>query len=175
MSAGDERIPRGTADFGSLALVHFDGACDPPRGGGIATYGFTVEGGGTAPHEERGLAVRPGAPHATNNVAEYTGAIRALEWLRARGFRGTVLLVGDSQLVLRQATGEYEVHAEHLRAYRERLVALVKEFADVQFRWVPRAENARADALTKLAIQEAREAGGLPASGPMDDVDEPKH
>lgn len=174
MSGPDDHIPRGTADLGSLAVVHFDGACEPPRGGGIATYGFTVEGGGFA-HDERGLAVRPGAPHATNNVAEYTGAIRALEWLRARGFRGTVLLVGDSQLVLRQATGEYAVHAEHLRAYRERLLALVGEFSDVQFRWVPRAENARADALTKLAIQEAREAGGLPPTDPADDVEEPRH
>jgi ribonuclease HI len=168
VSGVDDRIPRGTAVFSSLAVVHFDGACEPPRGGGLATYGFTVEGDGLA-YEERGLAVRPGAAHATNNVAEYSAAIRALEWLRGRGFRGTVILVGDSQLVLRQATGEYAVHAEHLRAYREHLLALVTNFSDVQFRWVPRSENARADALTKLAIEEAREAGARPAPESSDE------
>jgi ribonuclease HI len=147
-------LPRGQSVLRPIVEVHFDGACQPPHGG-IATYGFTVEGAGLA-HEEGGLAVAPGTPTATNNVAEYTAAIRGLEWLLARGYSGIVLLVGDSQLVLRQLTGEYEVRAEHLHAYRERLRQLIAAFSDVRLVWVPREENRRADELSKHALEIAR-------------------
>lgn len=150
----DPVLPRGTADFGSVVTVHFDGACQPPKGGGVATYGYTIEGDRF--HEEgRGLAVAPWAPHATNNVAEYVGAIRALEWLRSKAYRGPVMLLGDSQLVIRQMRGEYEVRAEHLRQYHEHLRRLASEFADVQFVWVAREENVRADELSKEALEAA--------------------
>lgn len=162
-----EELPRGTTLLPEIAQVHFDGACEPARGGGIATYGFLVEGAGP-PYEECGLAVRPWSPHATNNVAEYTAAIRALEHLSGAGFRGHVLLMGDSQLVVRQMSGEYEVRAPHLKAYHDRLGALVRHFADVRFVWVPREQNQRADALSKRAFEAARaEAGPHRPSSPV--------
>ncbi|MCI4363110.1 MAG: ribonuclease HI family protein [Thermoplasmata archaeon] len=167
MSAPESRLPRGTVLYPGVVDVHFDGACNPARGGGIATYGFTIEGERLR-YEERGLAVRPGAAHATNNVAEYTGAIRALEWLRSRGFRGAVILRGDSQLVIRQMNGEYAIRKEHLKAYHEHLSALARQFVEVSFRWVPREENTRADELTKLALEEARaEAAGVSPSADL--------
>ncbi len=141
-------------------VVHFDGACQPPRGGGIAAYGYTIDGAG-GHVEGMGLAVRPGVPHATNNVAEYSAAICALERLRSEGYRGRVVVRGDSQLIVRQMSGEYEVKSEHLKAYRERLAQLVREFPIVRFEWVPREENRRADELSKLAIdRERRERKG---------------
>lgn len=140
-----------------VVRVHFDGACEPPGGGGVATYGYLIDGA-ELHHTDRGLAVAPWSPRATNNVAEYTGAIRALEWLQSRGFRGTVLMFGDSQLVVRQMGGEYAVRAEHLKAYHDRLTALTRRFAEVRFRWVPRAENAEADLLSKQALAEAMPA-----------------
>ncbi|MCI4327561.1 MAG: ribonuclease HI family protein [Thermoplasmata archaeon] len=151
----DAQLPRGTVVTGLPVRIHFDGACEPPRGGGVATYGFTLEGP-ELEHEEFGLAVPPGSERATNNVAEYVGAIRALEFLVSIGYRGPVLVFGDSQLVIRQMSGEYEVRAEHLRAYHEHLGALAARIGDVQFQWVPREENARADELSKRAIAEAR-------------------
>ena len=151
----DHALPRGTADFGSVVTVHFDGACQPPKGGGVATFGYTIEG--DRYHEEgHGLAVAPWSAHATNNVAEYVAAIRALEWLRSQGYRGPVMLLGDSQLVIRQMRGEYEVRAEHLQQYHEHLRRLSGDFADVQFVWVAREENTRADALSKEALEAHR-------------------
>jgi ribonuclease HI len=152
----DAELPRGVAtlDGSGPVRVHFDGACQPPRGPGVATFGFTVEGPGLY-FEERGLATRPYSEHSTNNVAEYVAAIRALEWLREQGYRGPVLVSGDSQLVVRQMTGEYEVRTEHLRAYRDRLVQLAREFASIQWQWVPREENTRADELSKQALEDA--------------------
>jgi ribonuclease HI len=157
----EAQLPHGTAVIGPFVQVHFDGACLAAPGGGIATYGLVVEGDGIF-HEECGLAVRPGSPNATNNVAEYTGAIRALEWLRGRAYPGSVLLCGDSQLVIRQMSGEYEVRAEHLRAYHDHLEALAQGFIEVRYEWVPREQNTRADELSKIALREARSETGRP-------------
>jgi len=136
-------------------MVHFDGACQPPKGPGVATFGFVVEGEGLYA-EEYGLATRPYSEHSTNNVAEYVAAIRALEWLRSQGYRGAVTVAGDSQLIIRQMNGEYQVRTEHLEAYHEWLQRLAKEFRSVEWQWVPREENRRADALSKRALDEAR-------------------
>ncbi|MFZ0699108.1 MAG: ribonuclease HI [Thermoplasmata archaeon] len=145
-------MPRGVAvPETQEVVVHFDGACQPPRGGGVSTYGFCVEGEGLF-YEECGLAVRPYSEHATNNVGEYVGAIRALEWLSSRAFRGRVLLFGDSQLVIRQISGEYAVRKEHLKEYHRWLTTLSKGFFEVRFEWIPRAQNARADELSKQAL-----------------------
>jgi ribonuclease HI len=150
----DSQLPRGQTILPKMVQVHFDGACQPPRGGGIAAYGFTVEGAGLD-HEGRGLAVRPWSPQATNNVAEYTAAIRALEWLVGQGYTGSVLVLGDSELVIKQMNGEYEVRAEHLKAYHARLGQLSAKFGEVKFVWIPREDNQRADELSKLAIEDA--------------------
>ncbi|MGI0151937.1 MAG: ribonuclease HI, partial [Thermoplasmata archaeon] len=152
-------LPRGKVLVPDIVQVYFDGACQPPKGGGVATYGFTVDGAGLKA-EEYGLAVPPWSEHATNNVAEYKAAISALEWLSAQGYRGTVIIHGDSQLVIRQMQGEYEVRADHLRAYHARLQQLESRFERVQFEWVPREENARADELSKLALEEHWQAAG---------------
>lgn len=118
----------------------------------MAAYGFTVEGEGHD-WEESGLAAPPNDPGATNNVAEYVGAIRALEFLARSGYSGPVEVRGDSQLVVRQATGEYAVRAPHLKPLFERLMELTRNFKEVRFRWVPRAENQRADALSKQGLR----------------------
>ena len=150
----DREIPRGVAAAPDEAItIHFDGACEPPQGGGVATFGYTIEGGGWD-LEDSGLAVRPYSEHATNNVAEYVGAIQALERLQGLGWKGPLEVRGDSQLVLRQMQGEYAVRAAHLREYHARLVQLAATFSGVRWKWVPREENARADALSKLALTE---------------------
>lgn len=158
----DPAIPPGIVLYPSGPLVHFDGACQPPAGGGIATWAFTVEGEGLD-HEESGLAAVPFTPKSTNNVAEYQGAIRALEYLLSRNYRGPVTLMGDSQLVARQFSGEYAVKTEHLKAYHERLHQLAKEFERVDVLWIPRDQNTRADELTKRAISEVARNAQAPA------------
>ncbi|MGA9839824.1 MAG: ribonuclease HI [Thermoplasmata archaeon] len=152
----DTQLPRGVTTLdGQGVHVHFDGACQPPKGPGVATFGFTVEGEGLD-FEDCGLATRPYSERSTNNVAEYVAAIRALEWLREQGYHGTVIVSGDSQLVIRQMLGEYRVLTEHLQAYHDRLAQLAAGFSTVQWVWIPRAQNGRADALSKVALEEAR-------------------
>jgi len=135
--------------------IHFDGACQSIGGRRFAAYGYAVDGPEGLVHEECGLAVPPGHPRATNNVAEYVAAIRPLEWLAGRGYRGEVILLGDSQLVVRQMRGDYRVRNDHLREYHARLSQLARTFRSVDYLWVPREENRRADELSKEAIARA--------------------
>ena len=168
----DRELPRGiaTTDVAVPMVVHFDGACQPPGSAGVAGWGYVIEGPGFH-FEECGLATRPFSAHSTNNVAEYVGAIRALEKLRSMQYQGAVVVEGDSELVIRQMKGEYQVRAEHLKAYHEWLQTLASSFAQVEFQWVPREENSVADALSKKAIEEAwadarRHKAGVAGAGP---------
>jgi ribonuclease HI len=152
-SPTDAALPAGTTIWPGAVTVHFDGAFQEIRGHRYAAYGFVV--GGAFEYSECGLAVPPDSEQATNNVAEYSAAIAALEWLLRQSFRGIVVLHGDSELVVRQMNGEYEVRAERLRPYHERLEVLVQEFAEARFVWIPREENTRADELSKIGISDA--------------------
>jgi ribonuclease HI len=148
----DERLPRGiVAAPDEPVVVHFDGACEPARGGGVATFGYTIDGGGWD-LEDSGLAVRPYSERATNNVAEYVAAIQALERLFGLGWKGALEVRGDSQLVIQQMKGEYQVRAMHLRDYHARLAQLAATFTSVHWVWIPREQNTRADALSKEAL-----------------------
>lgn len=171
----DQGLPRGILTApADLIVVHFDGACEPARGGGVATFGYTIDGGGWD-LEDSGLAVRPYSERATNNVAEYVGAIQALERLHGLGWNGPLEVRGDSQLVIQQMRGEYAVRASHLREYHARLVQLAQTFAEVRWVWVPRERNTRADALSKFALAEhaqdaRRRAPGAVVQVPQEDV-----
>jgi ribonuclease HI len=148
----DRSLPRGVGSVSDEPIeVHFDGACETVRGHRIAAYGFTVSGPGVH-HEDCGLAVPPGHERATNNVAEYVAAICALEWLSRAGHAGELTVIGDSELVVKQMAGEYQVRAEHLVPYHGRLEQLARGFRKVAFVWVPREQNVRADELSKQAI-----------------------
>ena len=108
--------------------------------------------------------MRPYSENATNNVAEYSAAIQALERLRGLGYIGAVEVYGDSQLVIRQMNGEYQVRADHLRSYHEWLRKLAGSFVSVSWTWVPREQNGRADALSKQAIAEHEAVAARPRS-----------
>jgi len=156
MSPGSGSLPgpaAGASDRPPVRVM-FDGACQLTPRGRIAAFGFVVSGPAHS-REECGLAVAPNSPRATNNVAEYVAAIRALEWLLASGYRGRVELLGDSELVVRQMKGEYQIRADHLREYYARLRQLADSFEAVAIDWVPREQNIHADALSKEGIRRA--------------------
>jgi len=102
---------------------------------------------------------------ATNNVAEYRALLRGLERARALG-ASEVEIVGDSELVARQLTGAYKVKHPALKPLYEQARVALQRFDHWQIRTVPRAENARADALVNAALDaEGQERGGDARSG----------
>lgn len=126
-------------------IVHTDGAS---RGNpGPAAIGVVITDRQGRVLLELGEAL----PRTTNNVAEYTAVIRALERARELGARRVQCLM-DSQLVVRQLNGSYKVkHADMLPLYR-RVLELVQQFEDVTFTHVPRELNAEADRLANVAL-----------------------
>ncbi|HLY10832.1 MAG TPA: ribonuclease HI [Planctomycetota bacterium] len=135
--------------------AYFDGLCEP-NPGGVATYGFLIKRDGKTVDEGHGLAGTPKTSQATNNVAEYTGLIRALEWLVAHKIKDPVTVRGDSDLIIRQVKGEYKVKSGLLAPLHAKVKALEEQLPDVRFEWIPRERNGDADRLTNLAYAEYR-------------------
>lgn len=58
---------------------------------------------------------------------------------------------GDSQLVIRQLTGIYEVRKPELLPYFEKAKQLMSRFSFIKLSYVPRRHKKQADALANLA------------------------
>jgi ribonuclease HI len=133
--------------------AYFDGLCEP-NPGGVATYGFVIKRDGKKVHEGHGLAGTPKTPQATNNVAEYTGLIKALEWLLAQKVKEPVVIRGDSDLIIKQVKGEYKVKSGLLAPLHGQVKELLEKLPAITIEWVRRERNADADRLTNLAYAE---------------------
>jgi ribonuclease HI len=95
---------------------------------------------------------------ATNNVAEYRALLLGLE--RARQLQASeVEIVGDSELIAKQVRGEYKVKHAAMRELHGQAVAALGSFERWSIRTVPRAQNARADALVNAALDRAPAKG----------------
>ncbi len=93
----------------------------------------------------------------TNNVAEYRALLRGLQ--RARALGGTEIeIVNDSELVARQLTGKYKVKHPAMKPLYLEAMAALGTFERWKIRTVPRALNARADALVNAALDAALDA-----------------
>ena len=93
---------------------------------------------------------------ATNNVAEYTAVVRALETLvemlesKAKGAEVHVRL--DSMLVVRQMNGEWKIKHPSMKPLAARVSELVPLFKSVSFEHVYRESNLDADRLANEAM-----------------------
>lgn len=97
--------------------------------------------------------VAEGIGVATNNVAEYTAAIRGLE--RARDLGATrVLLRSDSRLLIEQLAGRWKVKNATLQVLHHEARSLIKGFEEVRFEHVRRERNVQADALANRGVDE---------------------
>jgi probable phosphoglycerate mutase len=114
---------------------------------GPAGYGVVV----TTPSGQVLAEVAEGIGRATNNVAEYRGAIAGLEQARALGAR-RVRVRADSLLVVNQQKGLWRVRNETLRTLSSEARRLAGQFERVVWEHVPRERNRHADALANRAM-----------------------
>ena len=183
-TGGATSLGSSSSTTGFSFLLRFDGACvgNPgPGGAGALLYGVpdggdVASGTGTgwgaassALDDAAGVArggwtpLWEGAAYVgsstTNNVAEYNGLILGLVGALKVGVgrQGARLCVqGDSELIIRQVLGEYEVKAEHLkplRAEAARLIAVLRSRKTVVVvSHVLRHCNAEADRLSNVGL-----------------------
>ncbi|HEX7651350.1 MAG TPA: reverse transcriptase-like protein [Candidatus Paceibacterota bacterium] len=95
--------------------------------------------------------------HATNNVAEYTALVLALEGLAAMlgpdEVKETQVAVEmDSKLVIEQMKGAWKIKHPNMKPLAARAAELCRQFASVSFTHIPRERNGAADALANLAM-----------------------
>jgi ribonuclease HI len=142
-------LSSGDAQTAPRVVVHVDGGA---RGNpGPAAVGVVVSDPGGAVLDE--FAERIGV--ATNNVAEYRALLRGVERAVALGARQAEF-VNDSELVAKQITGAYKVKHPAMKPLHEQAVAALRGLERWTIRSVPRAQNARADALVNEALDGLR-------------------
>ncbi len=83
----------------------------------------------------------------TNNMAEYTAILLAVEEAKRMGAKG-LSVRSDSKLLVNQLCGEYRVKAPHLREIMGKIWK-AGEGMTLHFEWIPREENEEADRLSK--------------------------
>ena len=90
---------------------------------------------------------------ATNNVAEYQGLLAGLRYVLAHG-GGRVAIRADSQLLVRQLEGRYQVkHPRLIPLYRDAMALLARTVGWTASH-VPREQNRDADRLANRGIDE---------------------
>jgi ribonuclease HI len=90
------------------------------------------------------------------NLAEYAGLVATLRYLREAGLSDErILIIGDSQLVIKQAFEHWQVRTGCYVGLARLAKMLLTHFPHVEGKWVPRESNSVADALAKAALKQA--------------------
>lgn len=148
----------------------------PRRSGGLfgepepeakpAAYRFNIDGGsrGNPGPASYGVVVRDPKGEivarlkkyigrTTNNVAEYYGLIAALDYAQSNNIRA-LRIESDSELLVKQMRGQYRVKSEDLKPLFERAKKMAQSLVSFRIDHVYREQNAEADALANLAMDE---------------------
>jgi len=136
-------------------IIHTDGGA---RGNpGPAAIGVVIEQDGKTIHE---FGKKIG--EATNNVAEYTAVIEALQYLRSTNYdlQSTIHFFLDSLLVVEQLNGNYKIKNSKLRELSLKIRILEQDLpagrqdngGAITYTAIPREQNKRADFFVNQAL-----------------------
>jgi len=92
----------------------------------------------------------------TNNVAEYTAIVKALEAAKQAGAK-EVAVFSDSELLVKQINGLYKVKNPNLRPLFRQTIGLLDNFEAFSFKHIPRSKNQQADRLVNQALNLERD------------------
>lgn len=132
----------------------------------LAAY---IDGGARGNPGEAGAGIyfeRNGSPwrglyrylgRQTNNYAEYSALLEALEYALKNGLV-RIVVYADSELLVRQMLGSYRVRHPVLQRLHEQADRLARRFDSFAIHHVPRESNRKADALANKA-QDLRSSG----------------
>jgi ribonuclease HI len=142
-------------------IIHVDGGS---RGNpGPAGAGVVIRGDDGALIFEAGFFLG----RQTNNAAEYQALIRALERAGQRGEQ-PITIHSDSELLVRQITGEYQVKSASLAPLYRQAQTLLVRVGRWSIRHVRREQNTRADELANLAMDARRDVIVFDVDRPAD-------
>ena len=132
--------------------VYYDGCCEPVNPGGYAACGVIIK------QEDKILwttshYVGHGAL-MSNNVAEYSGIITALEYLLINQFqKNKITFYGDNMMSINQMSGTWKCRGGLYVPYFRKAKELSNMFTNIKFIWIPREQNYIADELSKQILK----------------------
>ncbi len=140
------------------AILYTDGgARGNPGPAGIGVV-FRAESGDVIDEFGRGIGI------ATNNVAEYEAVIAGLGRALEHGVTHVELRI-DSELVASQLEGRWKIKNDRLRSLAVTARSLMNRFQSVRVVYVPREQNADADRLANIGMDESMVTGDDQISG----------
>lgn len=145
--------------------AYFDGACEPVNPGGYAAYGVVILKDKKEIYRTSEIFVpqKGREKETSNNVAEYSGFIKILEWLIENKLHKQKIIVrGDSMLVLCQMLMDDPTWHKRWKIKRGfyvplayKALELLQKFPNITGHWIPREENNLADELSKAELIKA--------------------
>ena len=134
-------------------VIHTDGGSRGNPGPGAAAFVLTDAAGKDI--DARGFFLG----RTTNNVAEYTGIVKALEAAKQVSAKH-VTVFSDSELVVRQVNGEYKVKSDQIRPLFQRAMTLLDGFESWKVQHITREKNKDADRLANQALNLGQDVTG---------------
>jgi phosphoribosylglycinamide formyltransferase-1 len=108
----------------------------------------------------------------TNNVAEYTAVVKALEAAKQIGDE-ELTVFSDSELLVKQLNGEYKVKSEQIRPLFQSAIDGLDQFKNWKVQHIVREKNKEADKLVNQALNLGRDVEG-PAPVRKSEIRNPK-
>ena len=127
--------------------IYIDGACigNPGKAGiGIAIYN---EKGEKIKEISKSIGI------ATNNIAEYTAFLFALQEGLLLGCREKLTIYTDSELLYKQVKGEYKIKNDTLKLLLNLGQHLISGYKTFQIEHIKRESNKIADKLASQAVE----------------------
>lgn len=153
----DANAPKATAGATPMITAYCDGGS---RGNpGPSGYGVCVEG----PRGEMVGEIHEFLGVKTNNFAEYSALLGALDFALTNGHKG-LRIVADSELMVKQIKGQYRVNSPELRPLYDEAKRRIARLDTFEIQHVLRNKNKRADALANEAMD--KRAGKSVRLGP---------
>lgn len=132
--------------------LEFDGACEPINPGGTMGWGWRIIS--PVGHVTSGHGGLSAAQFNTNNVAEWNGVLAGLRKLGEVGVQGSLLIRGDSKLVINQLTGRWKCKTDKLAVFRDEARKILEQSGlKWQAEWCPREQNEACDELSKRSMK----------------------
>jgi len=101
----------------------------------------------------------------TNNVAEYSALLSAVEWLTKNRLTKNIKFFLDSELVVKQLNKIYKVKDQNLKKFFLKINGLLDgDFSDFSFTHVPRGHNKLADKLVNEILDEKMKISRSPGT-----------
>uniref|UniRef100_A0A6C0CIS7 RNase H type-1 domain-containing protein n=1 Tax=viral metagenome TaxID=1070528 RepID=A0A6C0CIS7_9ZZZZ len=131
----------------SKYLLQFDGACRGNPSNKLGLGCILYENGKILDERSQQIQVISG----TNNQAEYLSLLSGLKMCINNNIKN-VLVQGDSELIINQINGIYNVNNKQLSTYYNIVIKQIAEFDKITFQHIKRDKNKAADKLANEAL-----------------------